>query len=106
MKEKSYLFNGLQNQRYTITSVYNVSPQVTFFGFGSTASTWELTMNITYQELAIKLKNHFGKDADGLPTTSNQQYRNHLSTLHSYLAFQGKTLESRVGLELINPAIK
>lgn len=102
MKEKSYLFNGLQNQRYTITAVCNVSPQVSIFGFGSTSSTsaWELTMNITYQELAIKLKSHFGKDLDGVPTTSTQQYRNHLSTLHSYLAFQGKTLESRVGLEL------
>jgi len=100
MKENSHLFSSLQNQRYTVTAVCNVSPQVSIYGFGSTSSTWELTMNITYQELVKKLKTHFGVEAEGAPAATPQSYRNHLSTLHSFLSFQGKTLESRVGLEL------
>lgn len=99
MKEKSHLFSSLQNQRYTVTAVCNVSPQVSIYGFGSTSSTWELTMNITYQELVKKLKTHFGVEAENASAATPQSYRNHLSTLNSYLAFQGKTLESRVGLE-------
>lgn len=61
-------------------------------------------MNITYNELVEKLKQHFDikpdSGADGDAPGSVQSFRNHLSTLNSFIVSTGKTLDSRVGVEL------
>ncbi len=101
--KKVHLFNGLQERRYHITATHNVAHQVNAYNFtyDIASSTWELSMTITYAQLCIELKTHFGieggSDSKG---SSLQSYRNHLSTLNSFLASVGKTLESRVGVEL------
>lgn len=58
-------------------------------------------MQITYAELCNALKNHLGIDGgEEARTGSLQSYRNHVSTLNSFLASVGKVLDSRVGVEL------
>ncbi|CAZ90058.1 putative Site-specific recombinase XerD [Thiomonas arsenitoxydans] len=58
-------------------------------------------MNPTYEQLNLRLQQHFGIDAACADQKSaTQQYRNHLSTLHAFLASVGKTLDGRVGTEL------
>lgn len=61
-------------------------------------------MNFTYEDLGQNLRSHFGlvseSPGDQADKSSVQQYRNHLSTLNSYLASVGKTSQSRVGVEL------
>lgn len=101
--KKGQLFNGLPTRRYQITATYNVVPQDTKYNFitCTASSTWELSMTITYAQLCIELKKHFGiEEGSDSKGSSLQSYRNHLSTLNSFLASVGKTLESRVGVEL------
>lgn len=103
MKAFSSEFNVLQTRRYSLTFTHNAT-QVTSYGGGTASSSWELTMNHTYQQLCENLGGHFdvrpevsdeAADRSGL-----QQYRNHLSSLNGFLASVGKTVESRVGTEL------
>ena len=103
MKDNFQYIKQLENCRYPVTSEYN-GTQVTY-SIVTASPTWELViLNITYNELVEKLKAHFGifpvlgtnEEGQG----SIQSYRNHLSTLNSFLASVGKTLESRVGVEL------
>ena len=107
--EKVNKFNILHSCRYHITTVCNVSPQghYNYYTIGAASSPWELVMNITYAQLCDSLKQHFcGDGADG---NSMQRYRNHVSTLNSFLASFGKTVESRIGVELgsgFNAALK
>lgn len=102
MKENYRFINQLQNCRYGITSPYN-DTQVSV-NLVTASPTWERVLNISYLELAEKLQQHFSGTAtehgDDVSARGTQQYRNHVSTLNSYLAFVGKTLESRVGIEL------
>lgn len=93
-------FNHLENYRYGLTSLHNVA-QVTTSLIPPASSSWELTVNLTYEQLNLSLQHHFGV-ADGRTgqTSAMQQYRNHVSTLHAFLAFVGKTLDARVGVEL------
>ena len=57
-------------------------------------------MNITYQQLVEKLRTHFCATSDSTDVKSNaQQFRNYLSSLNSFLASVGKTLDSRIGVE-------
>lgn len=102
--KKGQLFNGLQTRRYQITATYNVIPQVTkynFITYDIASSTWELTLNITYEQLCDELRKHFEVDDPNSKDSNRlQSFRNHLSTLNSFLASVGKTLQSRVGVEL------
>lgn len=102
--KKGHIFNPLPTRRYQLTTKHNVIPQVTWYNFITydiASSTWELTVNINYSQLCDELKTHFciedGCDRKG---SNLQSYRNHLSTLNSFLASVGKTLNSRVGVEL------
>lgn len=103
MKRKTQEYNALQHYRYTVTTACNVIPEVSSFVFGYTSSPLEQNLNITYKELISKLQSHFNVIIDStneVTSASPQTYRNHLSTLNSYLTFLGKPLESRVGIEL------
>lgn len=102
---KGQYFNDISAYRYSITPTDNGSTQVNFFSSytpGTASSTWELSMTITtYAQLCIELKTHFGiEEGSDSKGSSLQSYRNHLSTLNAFLASVGKTLESRVGVEL------
>ncbi len=100
MKDITLNFKHLEDCRYGITSFRNVAQATTSF-IPPASSPWELTVNLTYEQLNFKLQHHFGID-DGRAgqDSAAQQYRNHLSTLHSFLASVGKTLGARVGAEL------
>jgi len=103
MKRNTKEYNALQNYRYTVTTACNVIPEVSSFVFGYTSSPLEQNLNITYKELISKLQSHFNVIIDSTNEVTSalpQTYRNHLSTLNSYLAFLGKPVESRVGIEL------
>lgn len=102
---KGQYFNGISDCSYSITSTDNGSTQVSFFNnytLGTASPTWELVdVNITYAEFGSTLKKHFGiEKEDDAQSGSVQSYRNHLSTLNSYLASVGKTIDSRIGVEL------
>jgi integrase/transcriptional regulator with XRE-family HTH domain len=100
VKDITLNFKHLEDCRYGITSFRNVAQATTSF-IPPASSPWELTVNLTYEQLNFKLQHHFGID-DGRAgqDSAAQQYRNHLSTLHSFLASVGKTLGARVGAEL------
>jgi hypothetical protein len=58
-------------------------------------------MNTTYENLSAALQDHFPiAEGTGDQGSQSLSYRNHLSTLNSFLASVGKTLTSRVGVEL------
>ena len=103
MKNLGQHFSNLENRRYDITSTCNVTYQGIDFS-GVAGSTWELTMNHTYHELLKSISECFTVDETGGDKGTSklnvQQLRNLKSTLHSYLAFFGKTEDSRVGVEM------
>ena len=88
-------FNDLRNVRYTVT-------------YGDNVSVWQLSrgstdapMEISYNDLITHHKQLFlGGDADTKSRT--QIFRNHLSTLVSYLSHNGKTPDSKVGVEMLS----
>ncbi|WP_123785215.1 hypothetical protein [Pseudazoarcus pumilus] len=56
-------------------------------------------MPITYSSITELLQQHFSVSENPTPSAV-QRYRNHVSTLNSYLAFCGKSTASNVGAEL------
>lgn len=96
----SFSFKDLQNIRYTVTYGHNeaFSPKKRF-AWGAP----DATMDLTYLELIAHHERLLCPD-EGVDATSQprrtQSFRNQLSTLHSYLAFVGKTTDARVGREL------
>lgn len=104
MSEKFSINNVLADCRYLTAPTHNVM-KVTKYTFVA-SSTCELTLNITYQELDSHLKKHFHVSPKGegelrkSAMTVVQQYRNHASTLNGFLSSVGKTMSSRVGIEL------
>lgn len=104
MKELSFIFNTISTCSYDVTSVDN-GTQGTPYWTGAASFTLEPEMSAlpTYQQLVQRLKERFSIPADldsvTEPPQRLQQFRNHLSTLNSYLASVGKTLESRLGVE-------
>lgn len=90
------VFNNLQNLRYSVTYTHNV----TVTSWRQDRATNDADMNLTYQELIDHHKSRILDDARAAAGTS-QTFKNHLSTLHSYLSFCGKTVEARVGQELL-----
>jgi len=103
MKESNRI-NALQNYRYGITPAYNDGFQVPSHDYSIAfyaGQTWELAMNLTYEQLNDALKQHFGLGEGDEPEDARlQSYRNHHSTLNAFLASVGKTMASRVGAEL------
>lgn len=103
MKNLGHEFNLLEEHRYAVTTTYNDTFQAIVTG-ALAGSTWEPIMAITYHQVAQAVSDIYstaGTTSDGVePAPASQQARNVRSTLHSYLAFVGKTLESRVGVEL------
>lgn len=100
MREKSFRNSDLGKYRYQLTTLRNVtqanaSPPIP-------SSAWELLVNhnYTYDNLIERLQRHFHVDQPTASRTALQQYRNHASTLHGYLAYCGKTSSSPVGVEL------
>ncbi|WP_459190555.1 tyrosine-type recombinase/integrase [Ralstonia pseudosolanacearum] len=96
----SFLFKDLQNLRYTVTYGHNEAfSQNRRFAWGVP----DATMDLTYIELIAHHERLLcpdnGVDANEQPRRT-QSFRNQLSTLHSYLAFVGKTTDARVGREL------
>ncbi|APA84080.1 site-specific integrase [Paraburkholderia sprentiae WSM5005] len=57
-------------------------------------------MLITYKDL-INHHKTLNIDKDGNKKSQNQIFKNHLSTLVSYLAYNGKTVDSNVGVEML-----
>lgn len=99
MKGKSFAINNLENQRYFVVTAHNVVEVTQLTSVFAGSNPTELILAFSYTELFDRLKQKFSIDAS--PSTSSlQQYRNHLSTLNSYLVFCGKSLESNVGTEL------
>ncbi|MDP3457035.1 hypothetical protein [Methyloversatilis sp.] len=104
MKGNYKFINDFQGYRYLVTIVCNdVIRQVTTFSSADASSYLELKeVNLTYHELDRLLPTHLGLTSDVADTAANasQQLRNYRSTLNSFLAFVGKTTDSRVGVEL------
>jgi len=100
VKDIALNFKHLENCRYGVTSFRNVAQATTSF-IPPASSPWELTVNLTYEQLNLKLRQYFGmEDGRAGQDSAAQQYRNHISTLNSFLASVGKTLGARVGVEL------
>lgn len=91
--------NGLGNYRFSITQQNNAA-----FGW-NWAALWGPdsgeSMDLSFNQLIDGHRVRLCGDAreiDGQPVLT-QSFRNHLSTLHGFLASVGKTVESRVGVE-------
>lgn len=56
---------------------------------------------LTYEEVIAHRKTELVVPSEPANSSAVQVFRNHLSTLHSYLAYAGKTEESAVGREML-----
>ncbi|MFM0347305.1 site-specific integrase [Paraburkholderia sp. RL17-347-BIC-D] len=93
MKNTRFI-NDLGNVRYTVTYSDNVT------GWQASRGSTDAQMEISYAELISHHKHVLlGDDTDS--SSRKQVFRNHQSTLISYLAFNGKTPDSKVGAELM-----
>lgn len=59
-------------------------------------------MELKYQQVVAQMHSLSAQEGDIVPSLSEQAFRNRLSTLHSFLSYHGKTLESSVGRELLS----
>lgn len=103
MKENNLYFSMLKNVRYAAPWPHNDAQVITDTTIVASSYNLEQIMTFDYNDLNERLRLHFGlTDSDpSQPCTSGvQQYRNHLSTLNSYIAFLGKTIDSRISNEL------
>lgn len=99
MKNKTSEINLLWILRYQTPTSDNVAEATPYRSAFASSIDLELTMAVSYTQLIAALGEKFSIGND--PTDSGvQQYRNHLSTLHSFIAFCGKTADSSVGTEL------
>ncbi|RQG99827.1 hypothetical protein [Paraburkholderia dinghuensis] len=89
-------FNGLGNVRYTVTFADNVGAWQS-----SRGSTDDACMELTYTDLITRHKQLLLADSPE-SKSRHQIFRNHVSTLVSYLSFNGKTTESKVGVEMLS----
>ncbi|WP_207000774.1 hypothetical protein [Trinickia mobilis] len=93
MKTSIY-FNDLQNVRYTVTCADNVNIWQTLRG------STDAPMLLSYNDLIAQQKQFLlANQADS--KSHDQIFKNHLSTLVSYLAYNGKTSDSQVGVEML-----
>jgi integrase len=95
----SFHFNRLEISRYQVTYYHNEDEQPSRPGM----SILDPPMTITYNELVSRQQQLHSPD--GRPTApasgTSQVMRNLMSSLHSFLAFNGKTLDSVVGKEML-----
>ncbi|CAE6767971.1 hypothetical protein R70006_03809 [Paraburkholderia domus] len=95
----SFKFNRLEISRYHVTYYHNEDEEPSRPGM----SILDPPMTITYNELVLSQQQL--RSPDGRPTApasgTSQVMRNLMSSLHSFLAFNGKTLESVVGKEML-----
>ncbi len=95
----SFHFNRLEISRYHVTYYHNEDEQPLRPGM----SILDPPMTITYNELVSRQQQLHSPD--GRPTApasgTSQVMRNLMSSLHSFLAFNGKTLDSVVGKEML-----
>ena len=99
MKGKHNGFNEIKTVRYSICAADNVVRPIHFVSVVASSNPTELYMRISYTRITELLKQNFCDDSQER-SSATQQYRNHLSTLNSYLSFVGKTMDSNVGSEL------
>ncbi|MGF6976583.1 integrase [Paraburkholderia sp. JPY465] len=95
----SRVINDLENVRYHTTYTDNEYARTLAKGWGHN----EQPMTLTYHELISREKAiHQQHDVQtATDATVSQVMRNRLSTLNSYLTFNGKTLDSVVGREML-----
>ncbi len=98
MRKNSNEFNKIGNTRYSINVRYNERNYT--WNESSEGPIWKLEMYFTYTQLIKELNKQLLCDSKNDDTNSLQQYRNHHSTLNSFLTYLGKTEDSRIGLEL------
>ena len=100
MKEIYQSFNTLEICRYGTTRWNNDTTQANIFHlFDASSNAWELSVAQTYNDLYAELEHEFlqTNGRDGAATKSQkQQFRNHVSTLNSFLAIRCKTLDSLI----------
>jgi integrase len=96
----SFEFNALEISRYRITYHGNEDAQLSGIGMGILDPP---SMTITYKELISRQKQLHSPDSQfpGAGSGTSQVMRNHLTSLHSFLAFSGKTVDAIVGRELL-----
>lgn len=85
--EKININNNLYSMRYSITQAINAT-------YGEVAIS--TAMALTYKKLIEAHKSNLATKSPG----SSQSFRNHLSTLNSFMAYVGKDENSFVGKEL------
>lgn len=92
-------FNDLHEVRYHIKLCHNEGE----------GDSWQLyenqpkpEMQQTYREVIARRKLELQADIDTPSSSDTQVFRNNLSTLHSFLAFFGKTEDSPVGREMLH----
>ncbi|MFL9913945.1 site-specific integrase [Paraburkholderia fungorum] len=96
----SFQFNTFEISRYRITYYCNEDGKPSGTGMGILEPP---SMAITYKELISRQKQLHSPEGQS-PTAgsgTSQVMRNLMSSLHSYLAFSGKTIDDIVGKELL-----
>lgn len=96
--EMSFKFNDLKNLRYDITYVHNATRLSQLSAAGA-----DPEMDLTYTQLVElhRLRISDISSAGSTPPIDTQVFRNHRSTLNSFLNFLGKSEANRVGPEFI-----
>lgn len=92
--KNSFHFNDLKNVRYTVTFADNVNAWQTLRG------STDAPMLISYNDLISQHKQALLVNQADIKS-HEQIFKNHLSTLVSYLAYNGKTTNSQVGVEML-----
>jgi integrase/transcriptional regulator with XRE-family HTH domain len=96
----SFQFKSLEISRYRVTYHCNEDARLSGIGMGILDPP---SMSITYKELISRQKQLHSPDSQspGGGSGTSQVMRNQISTLHSFLALSGKTVDSIVGRELL-----
>lgn len=89
--------NDLQNFRYHVKLCHNEDGD----SWRLIGESSERQMQFTYQELIALRKRELVDSPDSTSSAKTQVFRNNVSTLHSYLAFCGKTDLAVVGREML-----
>lgn len=91
-------FNDLHKVRYHIKLCHNEGERDSWQLFESQPKP---EMQQTYREVIGRRRLELQPGADTLSSSDTQVFKNNLSTLHSFLAFFGKTEDSTVGREML-----
>ncbi|WP_434718151.1 site-specific integrase [Paraburkholderia sp. A1BS-2L] len=96
----SFQFKALEISRYRVTYYCNEDGKPSGSGMGILEPP---SMTITYKELISRQKQLHSPDgqSSAVGSSTSQVMRNLMSSLHSYLAFNCKTIDAVVGKELL-----